>query len=86
MSREQDSSGQNGSLLPEIRRQRRRAALTLMQRNLGMALGAVLVVVCIWVLSFRLVTATYPTRYALLATGLATEEARLVRTINEMLN
>ena len=71
--------------LPAARRSRRMAYVSLMRRYYGIVFGALICVVCIWVVGFRLMTSLYPMQLQLLVTGLEAEELVLVRQVQALL-
>ena len=68
-------------LLPAARRSRRVAGVSLMRRYYGILLGLFLCAMAAWVVVFRVFVSLYPWQVKLLTTGLAQEEAELVREV-----
>ena len=67
------------------RRFRRKACATMTRRYYGILLGGMVAVVCIWILSFRVVESIYPMEIKLLVTGLEDEEIQVVRNVQARL-
>ncbi len=70
----------------EARRSRRRAYLSLAGRYLNIALGVYCCLLCVWVLSFRILHGLYPSDTKFLVDGLSTEVQPLVKSIFLLLN
>lgn len=64
---------------------RRRAWASLSVRNLGLALGLYVMLVCTWVVGYRIVTGLYPTDTKLLLPGLEGRERELLYQLQGLL-
>jgi len=71
----------NADLLPPARRARRVAGVSLMRRYFGILTGIILCTGAVWAVLYRAAVGLYPWQLQLLTTGLANEEAELVRTL-----
>ena len=63
------------------KRQRRIAFSSYMRRYYGLLAGLLLCVLSVWTIAYRVLFSLYPWQIELLTTGLAREEARVVRQI-----
>ena len=63
-----------------------RAYAAMARRFLGVTLGLFLCVFSLWALVFRIATSLYPWQVELLATGMGTQEARMVRQALSLLH
>ncbi|MBI2435253.1 MAG: hypothetical protein HYV26_20540 [Candidatus Hydrogenedentes bacterium] len=75
-----------GMALRELKRLRRRAAVSLARRYYGLLLGIFLCVLSVWVLGYRISESLYPFQVKLLVPGLRSEEHQVVRSIQEQLS
>jgi len=69
----------------EARACRRRAYLSLGTRLAGMQLGALLVVLCLWIVGYRIASGLYPTDVKLLLPGFEAQAVSLVQRIHALL-
>ena len=67
--------------LTAVRKRYRAAFASLVKRFLGVQFGLTLCVLCIWIILYRVMTATYPWMMPLLVTGMESEEIAMMRGI-----
>jgi hypothetical protein len=80
-----EDSEHPGAALAHVRAKRISAYAILLRRYFGIAWGFLLAVICVWVLSYRVLFALYPWQLKLLTTGLGSEEAELVQRLVQSL-
>lgn len=64
---------------------RRAVYFSYLRRYYGIVIGCFLCTICVWALLFRVATTLYPWQIKLLTTGLANQEADIVRLVLSML-
>lgn len=64
-----------------VRGRYRTVFASLVKRYLGVQFGLTLCVLCVWIVVYRIFTATYPWMLPLLITGMESEEIALIRSI-----
>ncbi len=72
--------------LAVVKKHRRIACFALMRRYYGLLLGGFLLVLCLWILTFRIIDGLYPWQIKLLTTGLSSQEVDLVHQLQALLS
>lgn len=71
--------------LAALKHCRRMAYVSLIRRYYGILLGGFLLVLCVWIIVYRISEGLYPTQLPLLVSGLEDQELELVRQVQRLL-